>query len=314
MRIRRDILLFGAVLVAAVAGGWWLLANRTGGAVESFVADQKTRAAAARPQSPSADAFRATVCADAPCVVVEAGGLTFLFGAGSGAGEGVRGLGLMRANMDAVLLPDLDMATVEGLPSLTAASARAGRREALKVFGPAGLLPVIDGANLMTSGSGIRLAAATEGEDQGVEGRVVFDSGVVSVRGFGGRDRGTGRVYRIDFEDKSLVLAGCLAQPSDVVSAARGVSAASGVLLAGSKVLAGGTSGCVDVGDAVRGAQQARLQASLIVAMDPSPGLPGAIPAWEEVLGAEKLAAGRLGTRGARIDLSGASPRTLPPH
>jgi len=313
LKIRRDILLFGAVLVAAVASGWWLLANRPGGGAESFAADQQKRGAI-RTQSPSAEAFRATVCADAPCVVVEAGGLTFLFGAGSGAASGVRALGLMHPNMDAVLLPDTEMATVEGLPTLAIVSAAAGRREALKVFGPAGLLPVIDGANLMATGAGVRLSAATEGEDQGVEGRVVFDSGVVVVRGFGGRDRGTGRVYRVDFDGKSLVLAGCLAQPSDIVSAARGVSAASGVLLAGSKVLAGGNSWCTDVKDVVRGAQQARLQASLIVAIEPDPTLPGAVPAWAEVFGAEKQAVGRLGTRGARIDLSGETPRTLPAH
>lgn len=311
MRIRRDILLFAALLVAAAASGWWLLAARAGVGAEAFAAAQKQRAAA-RPHLPSADAFRATVCAGASCVVVEAGGLTFLFGAGSGAADGLRGLGLMHPNIDAVLLPDTGLATVEGLPALAVASAGAGRREALKVFGPAGLLPVVDGANLMAAEAGVRLSAATEGEDQGVEGRIVFDSGVVTVRGFGGRDRGAGRVYRIDFGGKSLVLAGCLAQPSDVVGAARGVSAASGVLLAGSAMLAGGASRCADIGDVVRGAQQARLQASLIVAVDPGPGLAGAIPAWTEVLDAQKLAAGRLGAPGARIDLSGDAPRTLP--
>ncbi len=219
----------------------------------------------------------------------------------------------MHPNLDALLLPDLDMATVEGLPAIAAASARAGRRDALKVFGPAGLLQIVDGANLMGGAAGaVRITAATEGEDQGVEGRVVFDSGVVTVRGFGGRERGAGRVYRIDFDGMSLVLAGCLAQPSDIVGASRGVSKASGVMLAGSSVLAARTSRCADLKDVVRGTQQARLAASLIVPIDPSPGLPGAIEAWSEVLAAEGLTGGRLGTRGARIDLSDDAPETLP--
>lgn len=314
MKLRRDLLLFGAVAVAALASGWWLLANRPGTRIDSFVSEQKARAAASRPQIPPADAFRATVCASAPCVVVEAGGLTFLFGAGRGAADGVQGLGLMHPNTDAVLLPDINVATVEGLPSLSIASARAGRGDPLKVFGPAGLLPVVDGGNLMGgAGEGVRLSAATEGEDQGVEGRVVFDSGVVTVRGFGGRERGSGRVFRIDFDGKSLVLAGCLAQASDVVGAARGAAQASGVLLAGSKLLAGGRSWCVDAPDAARAAAQARLQATLIVPIDPNPGLPGSLAAWEEVLAAESLPGGRLGPMGARLDLSGEAPRTLPP-
>lgn len=313
MKVRRDILLFAAVLVAAVAGGWWLLANRPGGSIEAFLGDQKTRDASARAHLPPAEAFRATVCAESPCVVVEAGGLTFVFGAGSGTADGIRSLGLMHPNIDAVLLPELSMRGVEGLPGLAEASGRAGRREALKVFGPAGLVTVVDGANLIVSGgNAARLTAAIEGEDQGVEGRVLFDSGVVTVRGFGGRERATGRVFRVDFDGKSLVLAGCLAQPSDIVAAVRGVRTAAGVLMTGSKTLAPGDPSCLDVADAARAAKQAKLTAALAAPATPSVGLSGAAEAWRAVLTSEGQGSLQPGLPGARIDLAGETARILP--
>lgn len=307
------MLLFAAVLVAAVAGGWWLLANRPGGGVEAFLSEQKTRDASARAHLPPAEAFRATICAQTPCVAVEAGGLTFVFGAGSGAAEGIRSLGLMHPNIDALLLPELSMLAVEGLPALAAANGRVGRREALKVFGPAGLLTVVDGANLMAAEAGApRLIAAVEGEDQGVEGRVLFDSGVVTVRGFGGIDRGTGRVFRVDFDGRSMVLAGCLAQPSDIVAAVRGVRTAAGVLMTGSRTLAPDDPTCLDVADAARAAKQANLSATLVAPVTPSLAIPGAADAWRAILAGEGQGSLQLGLPGARIDLAGETARVLP--
>jgi hypothetical protein len=40
-------------------------------------------------------------------VLVEAGGLAFLFGAGEGAAASLQARGLVRADVDLVLLPDL---------------------------------------------------------------------------------------------------------------------------------------------------------------------------------------------------------------
>ncbi len=214
MKLRRDIILFGTLAVFALFGGLFLVLGKPGASADMFLRDSKARAAKVQIAPANAEAFRATVCAATACVLVEAGGLAFVFGAARVA-DGLSGLGLMRSDLDAIVLPDLTLQTIAGLPHLAKASGAKGRTETLKVFGPAGIVPVVDGINLMLSGDpGVRLAAGADSEDQGLEGVVVFDSGVVSIRAFGGQGRGEGRVHRIDFEGKSLVLAGCAAKPS----------------------------------------------------------------------------------------------------
>jgi hypothetical protein len=308
VKLRRDILLFGAVAIAAVAGGWWLLANRPGAAMETFQQEQRRLAAAAQPLAASADAFRATVCADGPCVVIEAGGLTFVFGAGRGAAEGIRALGLMRPNIDALLLPDLSVGTVEGLPAIAAAGAE--RREALKVYGPAGVLPVVDGANLIVSAAQQgRLSAGIEGEDQGTSGRVLFDSGVVGIRAFGGNERGAGRVYRVDFDGRSLILAGCAALSAEILAAAREAKSPGAIVMAGSERLRGSPSHCAEVATVAKALGQANVQAGLVIPADPSGHIPGAAQAWRSVLGDHGAPGLQIGLRGDIIDMAGDSPR-----
>lgn len=304
MKLRRDILLFGAVAISAAAGGWWFLSNRPDAAVNAFKRDHRAQQDASAPRLPPAEAFRATVCAAGPCVVVEAGGLTFIFGAGQGAAEGIERLGLMHANIDALLLPDLALKTVEGLPAV--AGALAGRREPLKVYGPAGMLSVVDGVNLIVSATPqARLAAGVEGEDQGAYGRLVFDSGVVSVRGFGGVERGMGRVYRIDFEGRSLILSGCLALPADIIAAAREVKEPGAVVLAGSERLLGSLSSCIDLPVVVQALSQAKVSASVLLPADPPDTHPLAAAAWREMLSASEPSAPRIGLPGTVIDMSG---------
>lgn len=304
MKLRRDIFLFGAVAISAAAGGWWFLSNRPDAAVNAFKRDHRAQQDASATRLPPAEAFRATVCAAGPCVVVEAGGLTFIFGAGQGAAEGIERLGLMHANIDALLLPDLALKTVEGLPAV--AGALAGRREPLKVYGPAGMLSVVDGVNLIVSATPqARLAAGVEGEDQGAYGRLVFDSGVVSVRGFGGVERGMGRVYRIDFEGRSLILSGCLALPADIIAAAREVKEPGAVVLAGSERLLGSLSSCIDMPVVVQALSQAKVSASVLLPADPSDTHPLAAAAWREMLSASEPSAPRIGLPGTVIDMSG---------
>ena len=306
MKVRRDIILFGAVAVAALVGGWWLLTKRPGVATNTFVDSYRQQEQVSRPRLPPADAFRATVCAASPCVAIEAGGLSFVFGTGQGAAEGLRYLGLMHASIDAILLPDLGLPNTEGLSAIAAASGELGRTEPLKVYAPNGLVPVVDGANLMASTTqSSRLVAGAEGEDQGLSGRLVFDSGVVAIRSFGGQDRGASRVYRIDFEGKSLILAGCQSKAADVITAARGARTTGGVMLAGAPRLLDGKSACTDLGSVLSAARQGGLATLLVVPADPSPELPNAIPAWTEVLGAENAAFARLGLPGATLDLTG---------
>lgn len=310
MKLRRDILLFGAVVVTAAVGGWAFLANRQGAAIEAFQREHRLRADAARPALPPANAFRATVCAASPCVVVEAGGLTFIFGAGEGAAEGVAQLGLMHPTVDALLLPDLAIETVQGLPEIADASARAGRREALRVFGPAGLLPVVDGANLIVSATQpARLAPGIEGEDQGGYGRVVFDSGVVSIRGFGGAEPGSGRVYRIDFEGRSLLLAGCTALPANIIAAAREARFPAAIAFAGSERLMGSPSACIDLTSVLQAIGQARAASSVIVPGDPQASALRAVEAWRELLAGAGPSGPQIGLTGTFIEFEGSTPR-----
>ena len=304
MKIRRDLLLFAAVAVAAIAGGWWLLVKRPGVAIETFARDYKQHTAAARTHVPAADAFKATVCPGEACVAIEVGGLTFIFNAASGAAEGVSALGLMHPNIDGILLPDASLQSVEGLASLARANGGAGRIDPLKVFAPSGSLTVVDGANLLASGGRApRLILSPEGADQGLAGKLLFDSGVVEIRAFGAR----GRVYRIEFEDKSLILAGCTAEEEDILAATRGTKVTAGILTAGSsQLLSGATPRCTDVAELLEGARQARLAATLIIPADPAPELPNALPAWQEVVSGVTL-----GTGEARIDLSGPAPKAF---
>ena len=311
MKPRRDILLFGTLALAAAAGGWWLLINKPGAAIDAFQREYRQQQQAAKPRLAPADVFRATVCAPGSCVVVEAGGLTFIFGASKGASDSIALLGLMHPNMDALLLPDLAVETVEGLAAISEAVAMAGRREPLKVFGPAGLLPVIDGANLIVSATReARLAAGVEGEDQGPYGRTVFDSGIVSVRGFGGVERGAGRVYRIDFDTRSLILAGCSALPEDIIAAAREAKLPIAVLVAGSERLLGSSPGCMDLPAVTQVVAQAKAASGVVVPGRPAATDPAAVAAWRELL--SDLGNGDLtiGLPGTVIDLTSERPRT----
>lgn len=310
MKLRRDILLFGAIVVAAAVGGWAFLANRPGVAVEAFQREHRLREDATKPRLPSADAFRATVCAASPCVVVEAGGLSFIFGAGEGAAEGIAKLGLMHPGIDALLLPDLAVGTVQGLPGIAEAGARAGRRDALKVYGPAGLLPVVDGANLIVSATQtMRMTPGIEGENQGGYGRVVFDSGVVSVRGFGGAEPGIGRVYRIDFDGRSLLLAGCTALPANIIAAAREAKSPAAIVFAGSERLLGAPPACIDLATVVQTIGQARVAASVVVPGDPDATKAHAVEAWRELLGSGGSSGPQIGHAGTFVDLEGEAPR-----
>lgn len=307
MKLRRDILLLGAVAVAAIMSGTLLLLLRPGVGIDSFIAEEKARVAAARPNPANAEGFRATVCSDGPCVLVEAGGLAILVGAGEGAADGLRARGLMRADLDAVVLADLALESIAGLPGIAQGSLAVGRRDPLKVYGPQGIVPVVDGANLLLAGEpSARLSVGTDKEDQGLEGIVVFDSGVVAVRAFGGRGPDEQRVYRVDFEGKSLVIAGCRSRADQIVSAARGTQSTAAILAAGSdRLSAGAESECLPLADVLEAAKQARFDAILLSGLRPSTSIPGAADAWRGVVRGQNAVVGEVG---ASIDLSPAKP------
>jgi hypothetical protein len=304
MRLHRDLLLFGVLAAAALAGGWWLLSHKPGGAVDAWKqgADARARVGAATPAP--AEAFRARLCDAGACVLVEAGGLAFLFGAGEGASESLRAHGLVRADVDLVLLPDLDLQSVAGLPGIARAARLRGRSETLKVNGPDGLVAIVDGANLLASSDqAVRLAVGRDGLDEGMAGRVVFDSGVVTIRVFRSVD-GRGRAYRVDFDEKSLVLAGCRAGPETIQAAIRGGKTAAAILSSSSTELAPGEQRCADVAEILKVAVQGKLSAALIV----PDSAKEAREAWRELIGASAEAGTRLGVGGMELDLTGEKP------
>lgn len=302
MRLRRDLLLFGVLAAAALAGGWWLLSHRPGGAVEAW--QREAGARAGKTVAAPAEAFRAKLCDDGACILVEAGGLAFLFSAGEGAAGSMQAHGLMRADLDLLLVPDLDLESVAGLPGVARAVRQAGRNETLKVNGPDGLVAIVDGANLLASSDqAVRLVVGLDGLDEGIAGRVVFDSGVVTIRVFRSAD-GRGRAYRVDFDDRSLVLAGCRAGAETTQAAVRGSKATAAILSSGSTVLTPGTQRCTDLADVLKAVVQGKLSAALIV----PDSAKGAREAWRELIGAGSAPGARLGLGGMELDLTGEKP------
>jgi hypothetical protein len=304
--------------IAAIAA-----AACSGEQLGTFEREAKARAEAARPQPPTAEVFRATVCASSPCVLVEAGGLAFLVGAGEGAAEGLLARGLMRPNLDGVLLADFDLGSIEGLPGLRQASLAAGRAEPIPVFGPDGVLPVIDGANLMltaTTSDTARLTVGIEGEDEGLAGKVVFDSGVVAIRAFA-QSEGVSRIYRFDFNGKSLVISGCTAKVPDIVSAVRGAKQAAAIIAASSPKLleierkAARTAGaplregeCMSADDAIKAAQEARLSAGLLAPLIPAADDSASRQAWNRVATIPQGVLMAVGAPGTTLSLTPEKP------
>jgi hypothetical protein len=317
----RRILIIAGLAVVLIATGVAILLLSQGKDYETVA---KERWEAARPKPPSAAAFRATICSASPCVLIEAAGLTFLVGAGEGAAEGLQANGLLRRDMDGVLLEDLGLDSVAGLPALGEAIAVA-RPEPLPVYGPMGVDTVVDGVNLMLAAKGddhLRLAIGEEGEDQGPSGQVVYDSGVVTVLAF--PTEGGGRVYRIETPQRSVIVAGCTASPQDVVAAARGARAPAGVVGAMNAELveaerqaakaagaaAPANPGCMTVQEAVSAIESARLSAALIVPL--APRSPESLKAWKRSATIPKTMIGAIGLPGSVLDLTGATPEVDP--
>jgi hypothetical protein len=315
------------ILVAVAAwGAWFVLLQRQDVQLDLFERDARARWEVAAPKPAAAEAFRATVCAASPCVLVEAGGLSFLVGAGEGAAQGLAELGLMRANLDAVLLTDLQLGSIEDLSELQRAGSARGRSEPTSVFGPEGVLAIVDGANLLLAGSGEgvgRLQVGVEGEDQGLEGKVVLDTGVVTVRAFATTGAANARLYRFDSAGKSVVVAGCSARPADVLAATRGTKTAAAVLAARSDRMliieqkaaagAGATQPtapiCMSSEEAVQVIQDARLAGGLLAPLIPAPVNAPASRAWKEVAAIPVGLSIAPGEPGASLELSDEVPK-----
>lgn len=279
-----------ALLSAGLAWGVWAFAlKRPDMQMQLYARSAELRAQAARPKPADPHAFRATACAAGPCVLVEADGQAILVGAAEGVAQGLEATGLMRADLKAVLLTDLSPRSIEGLPALRDAMARAGRHEALTVFGPPGIERVVAGANAMMEGDVAALAAGVD-----AEGGVFRAGGLVvsSVPAAGG----AGRTYRFDFAGKALMVAGCGASAEDIVAAARGASSAYAVLPAASATMAeiernadkaAGRNppakpgvGCLSIEDVSKVAGASHLAGVMLAPLYPAPKDAAAVRAW----------------------------------
>jgi hypothetical protein len=114
-----------------------------------------------------------------------------------------------------------------------------------------------------------------------------------------------GRVYRIDFQGRSLILSGCLALPADIIAAARQVKDPGAVVLAGSERLLGSLSSCIDLPTVAQALAQAKVSASVVIPADPPDTHPLVAAAWRELLSASAPSAPRIGLPGTVIDMSG---------
>jgi hypothetical protein len=319
-------MLIAAVVALALIGAGaaaWVFAGG-GGGLDRFERDVTKAAAAAKAKPATAETFRATICASSPCVLVEVGGLAFLVGAGEGAADGLARRGLLRADLDGVLVNDVSLASVEGLAAVQRAAFGRGRTEPLPVFGPEGIFTVVDGVNLMLGGSGgegARLQVGAEGEEQGLAGKVVFDSGVVTIRAFAAS--GGGRVYRIDDAQKSLIIAGCSAGAADILKAARGARTAAAIIATASPKLiaiemnAAKSAGitavahptCLAPEEAARAASDARLSGGLLAPLIPSANE----AAWAEAATFPASARLSLAPAGTVMDITGDVPTVTKP-
>ncbi len=328
--IRSSKLLVAAVplaLIGLAVGGWLLFEQRPGAALDRFARDAARRMEAAKPKQTTAEIFRATVCAASPCILVEVGGLTFLVGAGEGAADGLASRGLLRTTLDGVLLNDLSLASIEGLPGVQLAIFERGREAPLTVFGPDRVLTVVDGANLMLAGAGdegARLQVGAEGEDQGLAGQIVFDSGVVTIRAFAARG---GRIYRFDAGGKSLIVAGCGAAPADVLAAARGAKTAAAIVAAASQQLleleteaakraglsADSTPACMTSQEAIEAIRGARLAGGLMAPLIPAPRDADGRRAWRKAATIPDGVDLAPGADGASLDMTGEAPTLTRP-
>lgn len=222
-----------ALLAAGLGWGLWvLLLNRSDVRMDLYARAAASRQQDAAPRPIDPKLFRATSCAASSCVMVEVGGMAFLINAGEGSAEGLTSLGLLRVDLDGILLTDANAATVAGLPMLRDGLWREGRREQIPVTGPVSATDVIRGVNYMFAGAkadpaaieGVGPADATTLSPTAANSGVVVDTGVVKITAVatGAGSSSTQRLYRIDFDNRTLLVAGCGVTADDLASAGEG--------------------------------------------------------------------------------------------
>ncbi len=337
MRLIGRLFVLFAVCALAAWAVWTFALDRSDMQRELFERAADARYREAQPKPVEAEAFRVTACKGAACVVVEAAGLTFLVGGGAGVADALFSAGLLRSNLDGVLLTGLSPGDTAGLADLAAALQAAGRTEPLPIYGAQGVLAVAEGADqFLRAGQMVwenidaedaeqvpALAAGGLVADPAAEAPV-FDSGVVQIWR---RGAGIGQsTFRIDYDGRSLVVAGCGATAGDIREAVRGTSRAFGVAAVASDWMletektAAATSGlrrahagaegavCLTPETAITAAREARLSGLMMAPLKPAPGDGLTERLWREAVTAPADVAVVVAVGGERMDVTAAQP------
>ncbi len=324
MRLIGRIFLIGFCAALLAWGVWSYGLGRADVQLGLFDRAARRMAAQAAPSTPAGPAgFRATVCADTPCLLVEAAGQTYLIGAGEGVAEALASHGQLRADLDAILLTGLSPRDVAGLPTLTAELIRLGRDEALAVYGPPGVERVAAGASALLglqNPEAIVLAAYTVQPEAGQSdtGVVRSEDGVsVSRIAIG---NGAEWIYRITSSGRSLVVGGCAANEADIAASLPATGRAWGVFPASSSRLldiermvgpAAQSQAAVDaraspclVPEAVAGSlAKAGFAGGVLAPLFPAANSPAASRAWRHALTPTPNLTLLVGEPGVTIDL-----------
>jgi hypothetical protein len=297
--VKRILLLGAGLAVLALGAGAALLLARPD-PLKHFTAERAADAPIVIPPETAAS-FRAIVCGHTPCVMVEAGGLRFLVGAGADAAAGLAALKLARSDVDALLLTNLSAATIEGLPAVRRTLWLTGRQAPLTVIGPPGVEQVINGANLMMAASDVVEARNAPSGGLSLDGALlqnpgdrpspregrmtVFDSGVVSIEAFVSDmpSAGTHWLYRFDVGSESLLVGDCTASEGLIVQASEGAARVAAVLPARNPVMEAGSdtdAACATIMDWPHLQAKTRLTAVLLSPLSPVADTAVAQTAW----------------------------------
>jgi hypothetical protein len=333
-----------AIAVAVVAGlvwaGWTWALDRPEMGLRLYERAISTEQASAAALKGDPAAMRAIACGRGSCVLVEAGGLSFLFGAGAGSAEYLSRQGYLTRGIDLVLLNDLSSDQVEEMAPLRRQSWLEGRRAPLQVVGPAGVGAVVDGVNLAQAMADrldgqrfgqLRLDPAAANLTPGPvltgeRPQRVFDTGVVAIEAFPlGQGAVAERVlYRVDVGGRSIIVAPCGVTERDVVAAAIGADRTALVIPAVNEGLqdirtramtgagrtraatleTGGAAGCPGLEEALSMAKAGRASAALLSPVYPAPGSEADERAARGAATLAEAAGANLGLQGRWVELT----------
>jgi len=235
---RLGVVIVGLVLVAAV-GAIYVLGTRHGQdlALERAVAGIFDSVAPAE-----YDGLRVFVCGSGSplpgraqaCVAITAGESLYLVDAGAGSQATMQLHGQPTAHMRAILLTHLHTDHITGIPDMNLTSWVMGRREPLRILGPAGVERVVDGFNevlaldrgFRVAHHGVQLLRPELGvmHAETVEPGVVVEDNGLTITAFAVNHEPITPAfgYRFDYCGRSVVISGDTVVTDSLEAAARG--------------------------------------------------------------------------------------------